>query len=74
MEDNNLENTLTLNDLVLLRSCIELGPQRGAWRANELKAIGGVYEKLNNFLTSMLATVAKKENAEESTTAKQGEL
>jgi len=45
---------LTVQDLIQLRTCIELGSQRGAWRANELTAVGTIYEKLNAFLTTLL--------------------
>ncbi len=45
---------LTVQDLATLRSCIELGSQRGAWRANELTAVGAVYEKLSAFLQTLL--------------------
>ena len=55
--ENATENPapqLTVQDLVTLRSCIELGSQRGAWRANELTAVGAVYEKLSAFLQTLL--------------------
>jgi len=45
---------LTVQDLVTLRSCVEIGSQRGAWRANELVQVGAVYEKLSAFLQSLL--------------------
>lgn len=56
---------LTVQDLVTLRSCIEIGSQRGAWRANELVQVGAVYEKLSAFLQSLLPP---KEEAEETET------
>lgn len=45
---------LTVQDLVTLKSAIELGTQRGAWRANELTAVGTVYERLSLFVASLL--------------------
>ena len=45
---------LTVQDLVTLKSAIELGTQRGAWRANELTAVGAVYERLSLFVASLL--------------------
>jgi hypothetical protein len=45
---------LTVQDLVTLKSAIELGSQRGAWRANELTAVGQVYERLSAFVASLL--------------------
>lgn len=48
---------LNLNDLAALKSIIDVATQRGAFRANELEAVGKLYNKL----TSFLDTVAKKE-------------
>jgi hypothetical protein len=48
---------LNLNDLSALKSIIDVATQRGAFRANELEAVGKLYNKL----TSFLDTVAKKE-------------
>ena len=45
---------LNINDMVLLKSMIELGSQRGAWRANELSVVGTVYEKLSKFVASLV--------------------
>jgi len=46
--------SLTVQDLVTLKSALELGAQRGAWRANELTAVGTVYERLSLFVASLL--------------------
>ena len=62
---------LSVQDLVTLRSCLELGSQRGAWRANELTAVGAVYEKLSAFLQSLLPK--EEAEADESTAEKEGE-
>jgi hypothetical protein len=48
---------LNLNDLAAIRSVLDVASQRGAFKANELEAVGKIYNKLNNFLES----VAKKE-------------
>jgi hypothetical protein len=48
---------LNLNDLAALKSIIDVATQRGAFRANELEAVGKLYNKL----TSFLDTVSKKE-------------
>ena len=50
---------LTLNDLAALRSIIEVASQRGAFKANELEAVGKTFNKLNTFLE---AVTAKKED------------
>ena len=43
---------LVLQDLKVAAGAIELGAQRGAFRANEMKIIGDVYEKLTTFIKS----------------------
>lgn len=53
---------LTVQDLITLKSALELGTQRGAWRANELTAVGTVYERLSLFVASLLP---KEEPAKE---------
>ena len=49
---------LNLNDLAALKSIIDVATQRGAFRANELEAVGKTFNKLNTFLESV---AAKKE-------------
>jgi len=51
------QTDLNISDLVSLKSIIEVASQRGAFKANELEAVGKVYNKLNTFLES----VSKKE-------------
>jgi hypothetical protein len=48
---------LNVNDLVALRSIIEVATTRGAFKATELEAVGKTFNKLNTFLEA----VAKKE-------------
>ena len=48
---------LNVSDLVALKSIIEVASQRGAFKANELEAVGKTFNKLNTFLDA----VAKKE-------------
>lgn len=48
---------LNISDLAALKSIIEVASQRGAFKANELEAVGRTFNKLSNFLDS----VAKKE-------------
>lgn len=54
--------SLTLQDLVLVAQIIQLSSQRGAFRAEELSDVGGLYNKLVTFLQSTGAlTPAKTE-------------
>ena len=43
---------LTLQDLVLVAQIIQLTSQRGAYKAEELEQVGGLYNKLVVFLQS----------------------
>ena len=44
--------SLTLQDLVLVAQIIQLTSQRGAFKAEELADVGGLYNKLIAFLQS----------------------
>ena len=50
---------LNISDLVALKSIIDVASQRGAFKANELEAVGKTYNKLDKFLEA----VSKKEQA-----------
>jgi hypothetical protein len=53
---------LNLNDLAAMRSLIDVVTQRGVFKANELSAVGVLYDKINAFLeASQQAQVAEKE-------------
>jgi len=45
-------SSLTLQDLVLVAQIIQLTSQRGAFKAEELESVGGLYNKLIAFLQS----------------------
>lgn len=51
MEDANL----TLNDLANLRSLVDIACTRGAFKANEMKDVGDLYNKLDAFVKQMSA-------------------
>jgi hypothetical protein len=44
---------LTVQDLGVLKTVIEVAQSRGAFKANELEAVGKTYTKLETFLTSI---------------------
>ena len=44
--------SMTLQDLILVAQIIQLSSQRGAFRAEELEQVGGLYNKLIAFLQS----------------------
>jgi hypothetical protein len=63
-----MENNITVADLNLLRNIIDLASRRGAFQASEMKQIGEVYDKLNQFLEAVVAQAQAQEasNAEDS--------
>lgn len=53
-------NDLNINDLVAVKSIIDVASQRGAFKAGELESVGKIYNKLSSFLESA-AQSAKKD-------------
>lgn len=49
---------LNISDLVAVKNVLEVAVSRGAFKANELEAVGKIFNKLNSFLE---AAVPKKE-------------
>ena len=43
-------NDLTINDLAAMKNIIDISSQRGAFKPNEMVAVGTIYNKLSNFL------------------------
>ena len=52
------------NDLQLLEQIVDLATQRGAFRGNELSQVGGVYDKLSNFLRYVEEQQAQAQEAD----------
>ena len=46
-QDNN---QLTINDLVAMRSIIDIAGQRGAFKPSEMVVVGQTYNKISTFL------------------------
>jgi hypothetical protein len=44
---------LNVQDLLLMVKLIHIGTERGAWRTDELTTVGGVFDRLVNFLESV---------------------
>jgi hypothetical protein len=44
---------LNIQDLVGLKSIIDIATQRGAFKAAEMEAIGKIYNRLSNFVDSV---------------------
>jgi len=52
---------LTITDLVTLQQTVEIACTRGAFRAEEMKKIGTVYEQLSAFLLALKAQAQQAE-------------
>jgi hypothetical protein len=57
--------SLTLQDLILVAQIIQLTTQRGAFKAEELEQVGGLYNKLVAFLQSTGALAPPAASTEE---------
>ena len=53
---------LNLQDLRGVKTCVEIACQRGAYRADEMKIIGTIYDKLASFLSAVDAAQAAAAN------------
>ena len=56
--------SLSLNDLVLLLNVVRVTAERGAIKADEMSAVGAVYEKLQKFLQASNAISQPTEETE----------
>jgi hypothetical protein len=73
-QPNGNPNDLNIQDLAVLRGVIELATERGTFKAQELAAVGTVYNKLDGFLTEVQKQAeAAKANAEAAQEAPQTE-
>lgn len=64
-----MENTtITVGDLTVVRSVIDLACERGAFRGSELSTVGAVFDKLSAFLDEF-----ERQQAEEQDSQPQGD-
>lgn len=57
-------NELTINDLNAMKAIIDIASSRGAFKPNEMVAVGQTYNKLSAFLEA----VSKQAEAQKATT------
>ena len=63
---------LTVQDLGVLRSIIDVASQRGAFKANEMEAVGKTYNKLDSFLQQVQKAEEEAKKADEGATEAKG--
>jgi hypothetical protein len=56
LETAPLQPELTISDLNNLKAIVETAIARGTFRAEEITAVGTVYDKVNAFLTAIAAS------------------
>ena len=63
---DDTDNQIKITDLIVIKNIIDLACSRGAFRADEMKSIGDVYDKLAIFVDSVIsraeASIAEEEN------------
>jgi len=69
-EQANAAPDLTISDLNGMKQILDVATSRGAFRANELEAVGKAYNKLEAFLNHVAAT---QQAAQANQAAPQGE-
>ena len=50
-----MDNQLSITDLAVLKSIIEVASTRGAFQAGEMRQVGEIYDKLTSFLKTVVA-------------------
>jgi ribosomal protein S20 len=58
-------NDLTINDLNAMKSIIDIASSRGAFKPNEMMAVGQTYSKLETFLNNVAKQVEAQKKAEQ---------
>lgn len=53
---------LTINDLVAMKSIIDIASQRGSFKPNEMIVVGQTYNKIIAFLDAVKQQQVQKEN------------
>lgn len=56
---------LNITDLQNLRSVVETAARRGAFQAQEMTAVGAVFDRLNNFLVAVTPKPAETQTQPE---------
>lgn len=62
--EHSLANSITLNDLVMMRNIINVASKRGAFSAEEFSDIGAIYNKVDSFLKLHLKNMEDNDNSE----------
>ena len=58
------EDSITLNDLVVLRNIVHIASRRGAFSAEEFSDIGTIYNKVDKFLKKNIKEESNEKSSE----------
>jgi hypothetical protein len=59
------QNDLSINDLAAMKSIIDIASSRGAFKPNEMVAVGQTYTKLTAFLDAVAKQAEAQKKAEQ---------
>lgn len=59
------QNDLSINDLAAMKSIIDIASSRGAFKPNEMVAVGNTYTKLTAFLDAVAKQAEAQKKAEQ---------
>jgi len=60
---------LSIQDVLVLRQCVEVAAQRGAYKAEEMTTIGATYDRLTKWLEAHMPAPDNESESEERTEA-----
>jgi len=69
MDTTTQPTQITIADLDVIKNIIDLASARGAFRGQELTQVGVIYDKLNAFLTEVIAQAQAQQEADTTTPA-----
>lgn len=69
MDTTTQPTQITIADLDVIKNIIDLASARGAFRGQELTQVGVIYDKLNAFLTEVIAQAQAQQEVDTTTPA-----
>lgn len=71
--EQQVPESVSLNDLQLLANIVDLASQRGAFRGAELSQVGAVFDRLQKFLGFVAKQQEEREQAEQEATSEEAQ-
>ena len=72
-EEQQVPESVSLNDLQLLANIVDLASQRGAFRGAELSQVGAVFDRLQKFLGFVAQQQEEREQAEQEVSSEEAQ-